>query len=663
MERLGTSPSGEYSALEAAIHVGRYAPLMSLCAGRRVLDVACGEGYGSWLLARAGAAQVDGVDINREAVRAARATYRASNLTFRVADAGALAAKLGEARYNLVACIETIEHLRDPDAFLAELRAVMAEDCVVYVTCPNDHWYYAEDAGNPFHARKYRFEEFRELTEGVLGAASRWLFGTAALGFATVPLVRDDAGAPSPYVAARPLGAALLCPPSPADAVGPTVASYFVGVWNDPEARVDGGAFFPMSMNVYAEKENAVGQVRELMAGAPDATAQELARLSTDLAALREAVFIARGEEGGEAAALKQQNLALAISLRELEARFAADLAAGAERLAEAQHEAGRLLGRHEAALEEHARGRAAAEAERDSARGALAQAEVAAAEGARWRETGQSLRVQAGVLRAENDVLGESVAKWQAEAGRTREALSAEIRSIREIKDEEIAGLHTYASDLEAEIAKQNADLTKEIAKQKADLSGELDRLRDLVARREAELADRENDLRAKGAEAAMRAVLVDRAERELAAARHLVAAARRLVPRRRFLALRSGRSEAVRRGVLALEAAVAELGAWPPGPENVAARQRLIAASSLFDPNYYLAQNPDIAEAGADPLDHFVILGGAEGRRPSPDFDSAAYLRANPDIAEAGENPLVHYLLFGAAEGRPLRDGAEGA
>ena len=77
-------------------------------------------------------------------------------------------------------------------------------------------------------------------------------------------------------------------------------------------------------------------------------------------------------------------------------------------------------------------------------------------------------------------------------------------------------------------------------------------------------------------------------------------------------------------------------------------------IAASGLFDPAWYLAANPDVAEETADALTHYVRAGAGEGRRPSPWFDVEWYLARNPDVATLKQNPLYHYVAFGAAEGR---------
>ncbi len=89
---------------------------------------------------------------------------------------------------------------------------------------------------------------------------------------------------------------------------------------------------------------------------------------------------------------------------------------------------------------------------------------------------------------------------------------------------------------------------------------------------------------------------------------------------------------------------------------PDRLAARRfkALIASSRLFDRDYYLAENPDVAASGADPITHYLERGASEGRNPHPLFDTCWYLNQNPDILAAGVNPLVHYLLQGWKEER---------
>jgi O-antigen biosynthesis protein len=83
-----------------------------------------------------------------------------------------------------------------------------------------------------------------------------------------------------------------------------------------------------------------------------------------------------------------------------------------------------------------------------------------------------------------------------------------------------------------------------------------------------------------------------------------------------------------------------------------------RLISESGLFDPAWYVAQNPNVAAAGMDPLTHYLAVGSAEGRRPNSLFDPVWYRTQNPDVAASGMEPLAHYVEHGCAEGRRPRE-----
>ncbi len=74
-------------------------------------------------------------------------------------------------------------------------------------------------------------------------------------------------------------------------------------------------------------------------------------------------------------------------------------------------------------------------------------------------------------------------------------------------------------------------------------------------------------------------------------------------------------------------------------------------------FDSSYYLAKNPDVAETGVDPVEHFVRYGWKEGRDPSGDFSVPYYLLTNLDVDNAKINPFWHYIVAGKEEGRLAR------
>lgn len=80
----------------------------------------------------------------------------------------------------------------------------------------------------------------------------------------------------------------------------------------------------------------------------------------------------------------------------------------------------------------------------------------------------------------------------------------------------------------------------------------------------------------------------------------------------------------------------------------------KQLVEESGLFDRDWYLQTYPDVAEAGVDPVEHYLRAGAGEGRNPSPDFDTAWYLMTYRDVAESGVNPLIHFVKFGRNEQR---------
>lgn len=80
------------------------------------------------------------------------------------------------------------------------------------------------------------------------------------------------------------------------------------------------------------------------------------------------------------------------------------------------------------------------------------------------------------------------------------------------------------------------------------------------------------------------------------------------------------------------------------------------IIKKSGLFEPNFYLCNNPDVRKADMDPLWHFAWKGWKEGRNPSPDFDTRFYLEQYPDVKAEGVNPLIHYIQNGITERRKI-------
>src|SRR5204862_607322 len=114
-------------------HLAVYRWVAERCAGKRVVDMACGEGYGSALLARS-AAEVIGVDANPEAFEHARLRYQTPNLRFE----RALVEEFADgAPYDAIVFLQTIEHVNDPAGLLDRFASLLAPGGVAYVTTPN----------------------------------------------------------------------------------------------------------------------------------------------------------------------------------------------------------------------------------------------------------------------------------------------------------------------------------------------------------------------------------------------------------------------------------------------------------------------------------------------------------------------------------------------
>ncbi|WP_173272481.1 glycosyltransferase family 2 protein [Thiosulfatimonas sediminis] len=80
----------------------------------------------------------------------------------------------------------------------------------------------------------------------------------------------------------------------------------------------------------------------------------------------------------------------------------------------------------------------------------------------------------------------------------------------------------------------------------------------------------------------------------------------------------------------------------------------KQIIEASGTFDKTWYLLRYPDVANAGIDPIEHFLRFGVIEKRDPTEFFDLKFYINRYQDVSKSSMNPFVHYLKFGLEEGR---------
>jgi GT2 family glycosyltransferase/ubiquinone/menaquinone biosynthesis C-methylase UbiE/glycosyltransferase involved in cell wall biosynthesis len=142
-------------------HFHRYYLARQLAAGKHVLDIACGEGYGSALLAQV-AANVIGIDIDAGAVTHAARTYAGDNLSFR--QGTTVDIPVEDASIDLIVTLETLEHFDDHDRFFAEAKRLLRAGGSLIVSTPDRTVYSADgEDENPYHVHELDLAEFRQL--------------------------------------------------------------------------------------------------------------------------------------------------------------------------------------------------------------------------------------------------------------------------------------------------------------------------------------------------------------------------------------------------------------------------------------------------------------------------------------------------------------------
>jgi 2-polyprenyl-3-methyl-5-hydroxy-6-metoxy-1,4-benzoquinol methylase/glycosyltransferase involved in cell wall biosynthesis len=150
---------------EAAIgyeHLHRYAYATQFVQNKRVLDLACGEGYGSYFLAKT-AESVVGIDIEERAIKHARNKYIKQNLEFKVGSITRIPIT-GTHLFDVAVCFEALEHIEEHQNLLSEVKRLLAPDGILIVSTPNKKVYTDEPQfKNPFHVHELYFDEFREL--------------------------------------------------------------------------------------------------------------------------------------------------------------------------------------------------------------------------------------------------------------------------------------------------------------------------------------------------------------------------------------------------------------------------------------------------------------------------------------------------------------------
>ena len=156
-------------------HVGRYKFAQAYATGGTVLDIACGNGYGTDLLREAGASHTVGVDISLESVRRARHSSPSTAISYLLMDGRSLG--LENEVFDLVVSFETIEHIHEFDKFLFELHRVLRPAAKCIISTPNKAYWQDRTQKNPFHVVEFGERELRDALAPYFDSVT--LFGQA----------------------------------------------------------------------------------------------------------------------------------------------------------------------------------------------------------------------------------------------------------------------------------------------------------------------------------------------------------------------------------------------------------------------------------------------------------------------------------------------------
>ncbi len=141
-----------------------YEHAVQFVQAQRVLDVGCGEGYGTYLLAQH-AKEVIAIDKDEKTIRRAKRRYALPNLSFQIQDVSGISA-YSPCSFDVVCCFHVIEHLKAPVQFLSEVgKCLSGPSGVLLISTPNRHSLFRRSTGFqwPYHEREYNADEFRDL--------------------------------------------------------------------------------------------------------------------------------------------------------------------------------------------------------------------------------------------------------------------------------------------------------------------------------------------------------------------------------------------------------------------------------------------------------------------------------------------------------------------
>ena len=161
-----------------AEHFQRYHAVLDIVKGKKVLDAACGSGYGTALMAST-AESVTGIDISTEAIGYAKKRYaELDNVQYIEASIAELPFEAHS--FDVIVSFETIEHVNDElqNSFLQEIKRCLKADGILIMSSPDKRTYSElHDFNNEFHVKEFYFEEFEEFLQHEFKFCKHYLQG------------------------------------------------------------------------------------------------------------------------------------------------------------------------------------------------------------------------------------------------------------------------------------------------------------------------------------------------------------------------------------------------------------------------------------------------------------------------------------------------------
>lgn len=144
-------------------HLARYSFATQFVQNNIVIDLACGEGYGAYILSQT-AKSVIGVDIDQACIEHARTKYKNENLEFIISPVNNL--PIRDAFADVIVSFETIEHLNEQEAMLHEISRILKNTGILIISTPDKYNYTVKrNFINPFHKKELFIDEFETLVK------------------------------------------------------------------------------------------------------------------------------------------------------------------------------------------------------------------------------------------------------------------------------------------------------------------------------------------------------------------------------------------------------------------------------------------------------------------------------------------------------------------